>query len=113
VAVYDIHSVSSPYLSPGYSDEMFGVGLVANAYVHSASWGAVGNTYNHRDKDFDQFLYKNDRYLLVIAGGNYGSGDNPGSVLNVGKNVVTGELLLRNSPVGNLHYILYHVFYYV
>jgi len=107
VAFYDIHTSSRSGLYPDSSNKMFGTGIIADAYVHSASWGGRANSYNHMSKDFDDFHYRNDNFLLFMAAGNFGSNDQRASVTNVGKNCVT-VCSTQNSGTGRgMNYVSY------
>jgi len=63
--------------NPGY---LLQFGLDAGAKLHSASWGGSSNGYGSLARGFDDFLYKNDEMLAVIAAGNSGGGDTFDSV---------------------------------
>jgi len=81
------------------------------AQIHSASWGSEFNFYTSRARNFDQFMFENDEFLIIIAAGNSGSRDGKFDVPNtvgdpaVAKNVIAvgahnswGD----SSAVGNL-----------
>eukprot|EP00588_Corethron_pennatum_P022092 CAMPEP_0194313632 /NCGR_PEP_ID=MMETSP0171-20130528/10485_1 /TAXON_ID=218684 /ORGANISM="Corethron pennatum, Strain L29A3" /LENGTH=880 /DNA_ID=CAMNT_0039068663 /DNA_START=260 /DNA_END=2901 /DNA_ORIENTATION=- len=60
---------TSEILDPGF--------FLAKANIHSVSWyanynGDVSNQYEYREKDFDEFMYDNDLFLIVTAAGNNG-----------------------------------------
>jgi subtilisin family serine protease len=51
------------------------------AKVHSASWGSVGvSGYTIQTRNFDQYMFENDDFLMVIAAGNDGDNDTPFTV---------------------------------
>lgn len=50
------------------------------AKIHSASWGGPSNAYTSQSRNFDQHMFDNDEFLIVVAAGNSGHGDKPGSV---------------------------------
>eukprot|EP00587_Corethron_hystrix_P001457 CAMPEP_0113319712 /NCGR_PEP_ID=MMETSP0010_2-20120614/13806_1 /TAXON_ID=216773 ORGANISM="Corethron hystrix, Strain 308" /NCGR_SAMPLE_ID=MMETSP0010_2 /ASSEMBLY_ACC=CAM_ASM_000155 /LENGTH=1282 /DNA_ID=CAMNT_0000177339 /DNA_START=108 /DNA_END=3952 /DNA_ORIENTATION=+ /assembly_acc=CAM_ASM_000155 len=86
IAFYDIHHSDIDGLYPDKASVMFGLGIAAGAYIHSASWGSGGNRYSNLDRTWDEFMWDNRNYLGVMSAGNYGSFDQPASVVNVGKN---------------------------
>ena len=55
---------SSEILDPGFKK--------AGAKIHSASWGNNANNYGAQDADFDDYLYDNEDYLILVAAGNSG-----------------------------------------
>jgi len=54
------------------------------AKIHSCSWGADVNTYTVQARNFDQYMYDNDDFLLVIAAGNSGNKPSKDSFNTVG-----------------------------
>lgn len=60
------------------------------AHIHSASWGAELNFYTAQARNFDQFMYDNDDFLILVAAGNSGYGDKPHTVGSpaTGKNII-------------------------
>lgn len=50
------------------------------AKIHSASWGSTVNAYTTQARNFDQYMYDNDEFLIVVAAGNSGNGDAPNTV---------------------------------
>ena len=62
-----------------------------DAKIHSASWGSDLNFYTTQSRNFDQYMYDNDDFLIVVAAGNSGHGDAPNTVGSpaTGKNVLT------------------------
>jgi len=60
------------------------------AKIHSASWGSDLNYYTTQARTFDQTMYENDEFLVLVAAGNSGKGDKPNSVgaPATGKNVI-------------------------
>jgi serine protease AprX len=44
------------------------------------SWGAEFNFYTTQARNFDQFVYENDDFLILVAAGNSGAGDAANSV---------------------------------
>mmetsp|Transcript_31675 Transcript_31675/g.57322 ORF Transcript_31675/g.57322 Transcript_31675/m.57322 type:complete len:600 (-) Transcript_31675:437-2236(-) len=60
------------------------------AHIHSASWGSELNFYTTQARNFDQFMYDNDDFLILIAAGNSGHGDAPNTVGSpaTGKNII-------------------------
>mmetsp|Transcript_36292 Transcript_36292/g.86501 ORF Transcript_36292/g.86501 Transcript_36292/m.86501 type:complete len:936 (-) Transcript_36292:74-2881(-) len=51
-----------------------------HAQVHSASWGSDFNFYTTQARNFDQHMFENDEFLIVVAAGNSGHGDAPNTV---------------------------------
>ncbi|KAL7526216.1 hypothetical protein ACHAXR_001376, partial [Thalassiosira sp. AJA248-18] len=45
------------------------------AKIHSASWGSEINFYTTQARNFDQYMYDNDEFLILVAAGNSGHGD--------------------------------------
>jgi len=45
------------------------------AHIHSASWGSanIQNAYTSQAGSFDQYMYKNDDFLIIAAAGNSGA----------------------------------------
>jgi len=65
----------------------------ANAYIHSASWGSESNSYGYNARAFDDFVYKNEEFLIVVAAGNSGDGSTFNSVGDpaTAKNIISGR----------------------
>jgi len=59
---------------------MFNPGKNAGARLHSASWGSSSNSYGSQANRFDEYIYENDDFLIVVAAGNSGGGNTPNSV---------------------------------
>jgi subtilisin family serine protease len=61
-----------------------------NAKIHSASWGSEFTFYTTQSRNFDQYMYDNDEFLILIAAGNSGAGDTAGTVGSpaTGKNII-------------------------
>lgn len=61
-----------------------------DAKIHSASWGGKQPSYTTQTRNFDQYMYDNDDFLIVIAAGNDGHGDAPQTVGSpaTGKNII-------------------------
>jgi len=75
IAFFDIGDANTRFLStPNDSEDIFAPGLSAGAKVHSASWGTNFNGYGVQEREFDEFAYENDDFLIVIAAGNSGGG---------------------------------------
>eukprot|EP00804_Cyclotella_cryptica_P013914 CCRYP_002444-RC/>CCRYP_002444-RC protein AED:0.08 eAED:0.08 QI:101/0.77/0.6/1/0.77/0.7/10/144/934 len=51
-----------------------------DSHIHSMSWGAEFNFYTSQARNFDQFMYENDDFLILVAAGNSGGGDAANSV---------------------------------
>ena len=51
-----------------------------HARVHSMSWGSDFNFYTTQARNFDQHMFENDDFLIVVAAGNSGYGDAPNTV---------------------------------
>ena len=45
------------------------------SHIHSMSWGSEFNFYTTQSRNFDQFMYENDDFLILVAAGNSGAGD--------------------------------------
>ncbi|KAL7513731.1 hypothetical protein ACHAXN_010998 [Cyclotella atomus] len=45
------------------------------AKIHSMSWGVDINLYTTETKIFDDFMFENDEFLIVVAAGNIGEGN--------------------------------------
>lgn len=74
IAFFDIGGGRSGFLStPNDSTDLFSPGLNAGAKIHSASWGSNFNGYGVQEREFDEFAYNNDDFLIIIAAGNSGS----------------------------------------
>jgi len=60
------------------------------ANIHSASWGSEINAYTTQARNFDQYMYDNQEFLILIAAGNSGHGDAPNTVGSpaTGKNII-------------------------
>ena len=58
--------------------------------IHSASWGSETNFYTTQARNFDQYMYDDDEFLICIAAGNSGAGDAPFTVGSpaTGKNII-------------------------
>jgi len=58
--------------------------------IHSASWGSEFPFYTTQSRNFDQFMYENDDFLILVAAGNSGAGDAPQTVGSpaTGKNII-------------------------
>ena len=66
-----------------------------DAKIHSASWGGELNAYTTQARNFDQHMYDNEEFLIVVAAGNSGKGDAPNSV----GTPATGKVkLFRDEP---------------
>eukprot|EP00594_Rhizosolenia_setigera_P004119 CAMPEP_0178951116 /NCGR_PEP_ID=MMETSP0789-20121207/7037_1 /TAXON_ID=3005 /ORGANISM="Rhizosolenia setigera, Strain CCMP 1694" /LENGTH=1090 /DNA_ID=CAMNT_0020631933 /DNA_START=164 /DNA_END=3436 /DNA_ORIENTATION=+ len=96
ISFYDISYLGDLGLyPPNDTREIFMAGIKADAYIHSASWGAVYNAYEIEERRIDSFVYDNEDYLVVIAAGNSGksvwSEDIEGSVESptAAKNIIS------------------------
>ncbi len=60
------------------------------AKIHSASWGSEFTFYTTQARNFDQHMYDNDEFLILVAAGNSGAGDAPSTVGSpaTGKNII-------------------------
>lgn len=51
------------------------------AHIHSASWGSpMVDSYTFQARSFDNYMYSNDDFLIIVAAGNDGRYDVPNSV---------------------------------
>ena len=60
------------------------------AKIHSASWGSEFTFYTTQARNFNQHMYDNDEFLILVAAGNSGAGDAPSTVGSpaTGKNII-------------------------
>eukprot|EP00804_Cyclotella_cryptica_P001480 CCRYP_003711-RB/>CCRYP_003711-RB protein AED:0.06 eAED:0.06 QI:416/1/1/1/1/1/7/71/879 len=58
--------------------------------IHSMSWGVDINSYTVETKIFDDFMFSNDEFLIVVAAGNIGEGNAYNTVGEpaTGKNII-------------------------
>lgn len=97
VALYDIGITGERYLDiPDSVPELMNPGIEAGAKIHSGSWGASTNIYSARGSLFDDFVYDDEDFLIIMAAGNGGRSDGDNTVGSVGspataKNIITGE----------------------
>ncbi|KAL7522115.1 hypothetical protein ACHAWX_006802 [Stephanocyclus meneghinianus] len=73
LAFFDIGDSSGALILPPDS-ALLEVGR-PDSHIHSMSWGAEFNFYTTQARNFDQFMYENDDFLIVVAAGNMGAGD--------------------------------------
>ena len=81
IAFGDIGDSScSGSLSLPLDSQLLNVGR-PDAKIHSMSWGSAGlNSYTTQARNFDQYMYDHDEFLIVVAAGNSGHGDTPNTV---------------------------------
>lgn len=76
LSFYDIGDADRPYylVTPSDSREIFAAGHQHNgpSHIHSASWGIEFNGYGAQEREFDDYMYRHDDYLIVVAAGNSG-----------------------------------------
>lgn len=94
VAFLDIGLPSGVLVTPRNDFQLCGTGRSAEptAKLHSASWGAVDNpTYTTQTSNFDQFMFENDDFLMMIAAGNSGDGNKAYTVSSpaTAKNIIS------------------------
>lgn len=92
-------SVSPPNpLSGAWSDAR-----TRGARVHSNSWGGGGNAYGTDAQAIDDFMWRNQDFLIVFAAGN--SGSSPGSLgaYSNAKNSVTVGGVVNGSGYENMY----------
>eukprot|EP00587_Corethron_hystrix_P001874 CAMPEP_0113303676 /NCGR_PEP_ID=MMETSP0010_2-20120614/3994_1 /TAXON_ID=216773 ORGANISM="Corethron hystrix, Strain 308" /NCGR_SAMPLE_ID=MMETSP0010_2 /ASSEMBLY_ACC=CAM_ASM_000155 /LENGTH=772 /DNA_ID=CAMNT_0000157715 /DNA_START=252 /DNA_END=2567 /DNA_ORIENTATION=- /assembly_acc=CAM_ASM_000155 len=91
LAIFDILNGNSANFMLANANKMFGEAIDATAFVHSASWGPRGGNpyYSHFDRDWDNFIYHNEHFLVFKAAGNDGYRDKKFSLSGAGKNIVT------------------------
>ena len=70
-------------------------GKEAGAKLHSASWGGKALSYDKMTRDVDDYIYKNQDFLLIVAAGNSGSGGKAQTIMSPAqaKNALTGGLM--------------------
>uniref|UniRef100_A0A7S4SZ44 subtilisin n=1 Tax=Ditylum brightwellii TaxID=49249 RepID=A0A7S4SZ44_9STRA len=62
-----------------------------DAHIHSASWGGATNSYTGQARNFDNFMFKNDDFLILVAAGNSGrDGLNSVGTPATAKNILSG-----------------------
>ena len=66
-------------LSLPLDKQLLGVGR-PHAKIHSASWGSELSFYTTQAYNFDQYMYENDDFLIMVAAGNSGHDDTPYTV---------------------------------
>ena len=78
------------------ASRILGTGYDAGARIHSASWGGSSNAYGYLARSFDDFLYKNDEMLALVAAGNSGGGDTFASIGEpaTAKNIISGKIVV-------------------
>lgn len=78
----------------------------AGAYIHNNSWSVPINAYTSDSYDMDEFTYRNEDFLFVVAMGNRGAGVGDGSigapataknVISVGVTTNGGDSSLANN----------------
>jgi len=94
VAFLDIGKPNGALTTPSSDFAICETGRDADpkAKVHSASWGLVGvPSYTIQTRNFDQYMFDNDDFLMVIAAGNDGDDDKPFSVSSpaTAKNIIS------------------------
>mmetsp|Transcript_11939 Transcript_11939/g.24051 ORF Transcript_11939/g.24051 Transcript_11939/m.24051 type:complete len:956 (+) Transcript_11939:25-2892(+) len=79
--------------------------------IHSASWGSEFNFYTSRARNFDQFMFENDEFLIIVAAGNSGSKDGSFDIPNTVGDPATAKNVIavgahnswgHSSAAGNL-----------
>lgn len=107
VAFFDISSEADDFFHPPDNEQdiekMFRFARVANAKIHSASWGSffLGSVYTIKDYFYDKYLYENQDMAMFVAAGNEGFQTIQNTVRyhvnhtiaspGTGKNVITGK----------------------
>jgi len=64
----------------GDLSDIFQQAYNAGARIHNDSWGSPSNTYDSTALDMDEFSYKNEDFLFVVAMGNWGQNPSDGSI---------------------------------
>ena len=75
-----------PVLTP-----LMEVSYASGSRAFSNSWGSSTSRYTSYSMEMDDFIFKHDDYNIIIANGNAGTGNRPGSVGSpaTGKNVIS------------------------
>jgi len=60
--------------------EMFRQAYDAGARIHSDSWGTTESVYDGTALDMDEFMFRNEDFLFVVAMGNSGTAPGDGSI---------------------------------
>ncbi len=64
----------------GDLSEMFRQAYDAGARIHSDSWGTTESVYDGTAMDMDEFMFRNQDFLFVVAMGNSGTAPGDGSI---------------------------------
>ncbi len=64
----------------GDLSDIFKQAYNAGARIHNNSWSSPSNTYDSTALDMDEFSYKNEDFLFVVAMGNWGQSPSDGSI---------------------------------
>jgi uncharacterized repeat protein (TIGR01451 family) len=75
----------------GDLDLMFLQAYNAGARIHSDSWGTTESLYDATAQDMDEFMYRHEDFLFVVAMGNSGTAPGDGSIGSpaTAKNIVS------------------------
>uniref|UniRef100_A0A7S1BX44 subtilisin n=1 Tax=Corethron hystrix TaxID=216773 RepID=A0A7S1BX44_9STRA len=96
IAFFDIGSGNSLDVTIPDTNTLFNPGYHAGARIHSASWGNSVNSYGARDRNWDEYTFQRNEFLIVKSAGNTGDDCAQGydcmrSVSGVSKNIITGK----------------------
>jgi len=94
IAFFDIGSGNSLEIVMPDTYTLFDPGYHAGAKIHSASWGNSVNSYGSRDRNWDEYTFQKNDFLIVKSAGNTGDDCTKGydcmrSVSGVSKNIIT------------------------
>jgi len=100
IAFFDIGHPDGSLSTPFPPTTLFTEAQKANAYIHSASWGSESNSYGYNARAFDDFVYKNEEFLIVVAAGNSGDGSTFNSVGDpaTAKNIISVGATNSDAP---------------
>lgn len=90
LVIQDIGNASGDLALLGDLQLQFLQAYNAGARIHSNSWGTQNSTYDPFSMNMDQFAYRHEDFLFVVANGNWATGIADGSVGSpaTGKDVV-------------------------
>jgi hypothetical protein len=89
IFVFADESLSVPFPP----NDIFSKAKNAGAFIHSASWGSSSNGYGSNARAFDDYIYNDKEFLIIVAAGNSGQRGQFNSVGDpaTAKNIISGK----------------------
>lgn len=91
IAFMDVSDGGPGLAIPADMEYLLETGKEAGAKIHSASWGGSTLSYDKLTQNIDDYIHKNQDFLLIVAAGNSGAGSKSKTIMTPGqaKNALT------------------------